>query len=126
MAQNNQKAVPQRDTYSRLSYLYQLSNSFAASSPIISRSFARNVDSIAKKTVIKLSPSMKRSICKKCNALLLPGLTMKIYIENKSKEKLPKCDILVYLCNTCSKKKRFPVGMNKDYVLFLEKNATDA
>lgn len=124
MAPKTPKGIPQKDNYSRLSYLYQLSNTFATNKKyeLLSRNFARNVDGIAKKTVLKLSPSIKRTLCKKCNTLLIPGINMKIYTENKSKEQLDKCEVLVNSCMTCGKKKRFPVGKDRNYVVFHERD----
>lgn len=118
------KGIPQKDNYSRLSYLYQLSSSFEAQKKydIISRNLIRNMNGIAKKTVLKLSPSIKRTICKKCNNLLIPGISVKIYIENKSRKKLDKCDVLVHSCLTCGTNKRFPVGQDRDYVVFHERD----
>ena len=66
---------------------------------------ARNVNLISKKSVTKLSPALKRTICKGCQTLLVPGVNETIEIENKSKEKAPHNDLLVHSCNTCGKKK---------------------
>ena len=118
------KNVPHIDNYARISYLYQASSHFAATPKygILSREMARNVNLISKKSVTKLSPALKRTICKGCQTLLVPGVNETIEIENKSKEKAPHNDLLVHSCNTCGKKKRFPIGINRAYELFSEKD----
>ncbi|CUM45193.1 uncharacterized protein AC631_03481 [Debaryomyces fabryi] len=118
------KNVPHIDNYARISYLYQASSHFATRPKydILSRAIARNVNLISKKSVTKLSPILKRTICKGCQTLLVPGVNESIEIENQSKEKTPHNDILVHSCKTCGKKKRFPVGKNRTYKLFSEKD----
>ncbi|RCK62834.1 Ribonuclease P protein subunit RPR2 [Candida viswanathii] len=123
----NGKSVANIDNYARLSHLYQISNQLTTSHPglgVLARGYNRNLDLIAKKTVTKVSPHLKRSICKKCNTLLIPGLTVTIYIENLSREKLQHCDVLVNKCSNCGECKRFPVGKNRDYQLFVDRTIT--
>ncbi|KAK6205033.1 RNAse P Rpr2/Rpp21/SNM1 subunit domain-containing protein [Scheffersomyces amazonensis] len=116
--------VPQKDHYSRISYLLNATNHFTSSSKynILSRGYARNLDLVAKKTVIKLTPALKRSLCKKCNTFLIPGLTLTVFIENESKSKASHNDVLVHQCLYCHSKKRFPIGSNRDYVVFSERD----
>jgi ribonuclease P protein subunit RPR2 len=67
--------------------------------------------SVSKKGQVQLSTDIKRTICKKCNAILIPGRTCTHTIENKSKGGLkPWADVLEVGCNICGAKKRFPVG----------------
>ncbi|RLP66947.1 hypothetical protein L150_05730 [Candida albicans Ca529L] len=118
------KSVPNRDNYARISYLYQISNQFYLAHPeyqALSRGYNRNLDLIAKKTVIKLSPHIKRTLCKKCNTMLIPGLTMSMYIENLSKQKSQHNDVFVNKCLNCGKCTRFPVGKDRNYILFTDK-----
>lgn len=117
--------VPKRDEYERISYLYQLSNhTLNPKYSVLSRGYSRNATLISHKSVIKLTPNLKRSVCKKCDTLLIPGLTMTIRIHNSSKAKTPHNDILVYECNECKEVKRFPVGKKADYQLFSEREDT--
>ena len=41
---------------------------------------------ISQKSQIRLSRGMKHSICRRCEAILIPGFTSKAYIENKSRK----------------------------------------
>ncbi|CAK9437227.1 uncharacterized protein LODBEIA_P16050 [Lodderomyces beijingensis] len=122
--------MPNKENNTRLTYLYQLSNMFTTSTTsttrnsasILARGYDRNFDLIAKKTVSKISPNVKRTMCKRCHCLLVPGLTMSMRIENLSKTKDEKSDVLIYECLQCGQCKRFPVGRDREYVPFHERN----
>lgn len=111
---------PNFHLHARLSHLYQASTVLAAPtegrdapvSPSLSRFFLQNLRAIAKKSVMRLDPSIKRTICKRCDSLLVPGVSSTTRIENPSKGgKKPWADVLVVECNACGAVKRFPVGM---------------
>lgn len=66
------------------------------------------------KSQIRISPSIKRTICKYCDTLLIEGQTCSSVVENKSKGgKKSWADTLVVKCHTCSREKRFPVNAPK-------------
>lgn len=120
----SKKSLPKKDEYERISFLYQVANIFCQKKQfeVIARGYSRNADLISKKAVIKLTPNLKRSICKKCNIILVPGLSLNVCLENASKAKAPENDILVYTCSSCGTIKRFPVGKNRHYQLFSEQH----
>ncbi|KAI1766315.1 Rpr2-domain-containing protein [Hypoxylon sp. FL1150] len=132
--------VPNRSLHSRITFLYQSSAHFATrcqqtelNSPTqysgtteekaipeskqasrgnqaLSRRFITDLRAISHKSQIRISPTMKRSICKYCDTLLVEGETSSSVIENKSKGcKKPWADVLVVKCHTCQGVKRFPV-----------------
>src|SRR5579871_4211317 len=69
---------------------------------------------ICRRTKVKASCDMKRSICKSCNELLVPGKTTIIRMENKSKgSKKPWANVLVTKCQRCGFKRRYPVGQER-------------
>lgn len=122
--------IPNKENNSRLTYLYHLSNLFTTTTQNgshltqLARGYTRSMDLIAKKTVSKVSPEVKRTICKKCHTLLIPGLTMSMYIENLTKgAQNEKGDVFVNKCLLCGKCKRFPVGKDRNYVPFHQRNA---
>lgn len=121
------KVIPHKDHYARISFLYQASNKFCLQPKyqILSRGYGRNLDLVAKKTVLKLSPALKRTLCKKCDMLLIPGLTMTMKIENESKAESHHNDVLVHTCIKCGEKRRFPVGKNRHYDLFSEREGVE-
>ncbi|ODV96398.1 hypothetical protein PACTADRAFT_29249, partial [Pachysolen tannophilus NRRL Y-2460] len=119
------KQVPHKDHYQRVSYLYQVSQTVAMgsskSSEILSRMYNRNLNNISKKAVLKLSPLLKRQMCKKCNRVLVHGLnSTSCRIENTSKDKNPINDCLVTICK-CGNIKRYPIGKDRNYKLFCER-----
>lgn len=76
----------------------------------MSRHLLTDMRATSLKTLIRLSPSMKRTICKYCDTLLIESQTCTSVVENKSKGgKKPWADLMVITCNTCGGAKRFPV-----------------
>lgn len=116
-----------KDHYARVSYLFQAASFYASRGvPVMSNMMARNVDLVSKRTVLKLLPHLKRTMCKKCFLVLIPGLTLSMKIENRLKEhenkgKSPKADVLVHSCLKCNNQKRYPIGKDPEYKLFCEK-----
>jgi ribonuclease P protein subunit RPR2 len=79
--------------------------------------FTSQLRSVSLKSQAKLSKSIKRSICKRCNVLLIPNNTSVARIENKSaEEKKPWADALLVTCLGCSMQKRFPIVSKLDWI----------
>jgi ribonuclease P protein subunit RPR2 len=75
-----------------------------------SRRLIFDLRAVSLKAQMRMSPAMKRSICKNCDTLLVDGSTCTSQVENKSKGgKKPWADILVWKCNTCGIARRIPV-----------------
>jgi len=80
----------------------------------VSRRLISDLHAVALKGQIRISPTMKASICKKCDSFLVDGSTCTSRIENKSKGgKKPWADILVRTCNTCGHAKRLPLASER-------------
>lgn len=110
-----------KDHYARTSFLFQAASYYTQEgNSVMARMMARNVDLVAKRTVLKLLPHLKRKMCKKCSTVLIPGLTVSVEIENRLAGS-DKADVLVHTCMECNQKKRFPVGKDRTYQLFCEK-----
>ncbi|KAI0172612.1 Rpr2-domain-containing protein [Hypoxylon sp. FL1284] len=76
----------------------------------LARSFVADLRGTSHKSQIRLSPAIKRSVCKYCDTFLVDGGTSSSVVENKSKGgKKPWADVLVVKCHTCQRVKRFPV-----------------
>lgn len=70
-----------------------------------------HVHAVSRKGQVRLSTDLKRSMCKTCNAALIPGQTSTQTVENASKNGAkPWADVLVVECKLCGSKKRFPIG----------------
>ncbi|KAL2356690.1 RNAse P Rpr2/Rpp21/SNM1 subunit domain-containing protein [Cryomyces antarcticus] len=69
---------------------------------------------VSMKSQIRMSQEMKRSICKRCNTLLLPGTCSTRKAENRSKNgRKPWADVLLVGCASCGAEKRFPTGSDR-------------
>ena len=78
------------------------------------RLYATQLRAISRKSTIRLTPEVKRSICKRCDSLLEPAFACTTYIENNSRNgHKPWADVLVTKCNECGCVKRFPVGIHR-------------
>lgn len=76
----------------------------------MSRRLATDLRSVSLKTRIRLSPAVKRTICKYCDSVLIDGSTCTAFIENRSKGgRKPWADILVRRCHACKKERRYPI-----------------
>ncbi|KAI9682521.1 MAG: hypothetical protein M1829_000314 [Trizodia sp. TS-e1964] len=90
-------------------------NTFSTPKPdpdsALSRHLISQMTAVSLKTQIRLSPAIKRSICKTCSTILIPGHTSTIEIQNPSRGgKKPWADVLVQKCCMCGAEKRFPIG----------------
>lgn len=69
---------------------------------------------VSQKSKVAVSRDIKRSICKCCKELLIPGKTAIHRMENKSKGgRKPWADVLVVECQRCGFQKRYPVGQQR-------------
>lgn len=73
-----------------------------------------DLHTVSRKAQLRLSVDLKRSMCKRCNSVLIPGRTATQAIENQSKGgKKPWADVLVVSCTRCGSQKRLPVGAKR-------------
>lgn len=73
-----------------------------------------DLQQVSRKAQLRLAVDMKRTICKRCNTILVPGRTAIQMLENPSKNgRKPCADILSIECKLCGGKKRFPIGATK-------------
>lgn len=80
----------------------------------MSRKILTDMRAVTLKAQIRISPDIKRTICKHCDTLLIDGQTCSSTVENTSKGgKKPWADVLVIRCHTCSREKRFPVSAQR-------------
>ncbi|KAJ1931844.1 Ribonuclease P protein subunit p21, partial [Linderina pennispora] len=111
--------LPQRETYERMNFLYQSAQFYAQlsqnSNPETSllplaRFYSKEMRSIARKSVSRLSPHVKRGICKVCSTPLLPGISC-----TKRASRGAKRPRVTTTCTYCGTHKSLP--SNPDYVL---------
>lgn len=69
--------------------------------------------SISQRAQIRISPSIKRTICRRCNVLLSPPYGT-VQVENLSRGgRKAHADVLLVICGRCGAEKRYPVGMGE-------------
>lgn len=77
--------------------------------PQLSRNYVSQMRGVSLKTQLRLPVDMKRSFCKRCDTLLVPGVNCTRDLMNPSRgRKKPWADLLVIRCSTCGTEKRFP------------------
>jgi ribonuclease P protein subunit RPR2 len=129
------KGVPNKHLHARSTFLYQAatyltlragapdadraeesaqSSHAPQSYPGLALQLGSDLQNVSRKGQVRLSPELKRTICKTCNTVLIPGRTATQAIENESKGgKKSWADVLVITCALCTSKKRFPIGAKR-------------
>ncbi len=100
------ESIQNKDTLHRMNFLYQAAN--MVKNDELSKFYSQQLLSVSHKLVIRLNPSIKRTICKKCKSILVPGRNCVVKVE----------DIIIWNCS-CGEKKRFPYSPYKP--LFTDK-----
>ncbi|KYQ89291.1 RNase P protein subunit [Tieghemostelium lacteum] len=97
------------DSNKTLNYLYQASNLLTTQGNLVlARHYNKSSKQIALKTVQRLNKSIKRTTCKRCCAVLIPGITSTNRISDNRESHL------VTTCKHCKKVKRFPIKSDKN------------
>lgn len=79
-----------------------------------SRRLISDLRSVTLKGQMRISPTMKHSVCKGCDTMLIDGSTCTNGVENKSKGgKKPWADVIVRQCHTCGLEEIFPVAATR-------------
>jgi ribonuclease P protein subunit RPR2 len=136
------KGVPNRHLHARTSFLYQAATyltlqvgaetssakgqdtlvynpskeaSISTHNPsLLGLHLGSHLRAVSLKAQVRLSSDVKRTICKTCNVLLIPGQTSTHILENASKKGgKPWADVLEVGCKICGTKKRYPVGAKR-------------
>eukprot|EP00049_Salpingoeca_infusionum_P001950 m.52318 g.52318 ORF g.52318 m.52318 type:complete len:229 (+) comp11294_c0_seq2:83-769(+) len=83
-AKGKGKGLKHPEAYNRMNFLYQAANlvlerasELDADSLALSRFYINDMQTIAKRLVLRIAPHIKRNICTECNTLLKPGITAK-------------------------------------------------
>ncbi|KAH8107874.1 Rpr2-domain-containing protein [Cristinia sonorae] len=70
----------------------------------LSRSYINSMKIIGQKTNVKLDPAVKRTICKSCNVVLMPGATATVRVKSSSTHG----NMMLYTCMSCKQIRRIP------------------
>ncbi|TLD23467.1 Rpr2-domain-containing protein [Venturia nashicola] len=80
----------------------------------LSRRLASHLLTVSRKGSVGVSREMKRSICKRCQSILIPGQTADHKVQNKSRAgRKPCADVMVVTCSACGLAKRYPFGAQR-------------
>ncbi|KAI9105757.1 ribonuclease P 21kDa subunit [Phlyctochytrium arcticum] len=110
--------VEHREAFQRMNFLYQAASMLAGSSvrqevkpdasdqdlQSLARYYSHTCRQVERKLVLRSHPKVKRTICKGCELVLVPGITS----TSKTKERGGLC-VVKNICLECEKCKVFPV-----------------
>ena len=105
------------ESAARMNFLYQAAHTILAdknseeksnskttkSNQIVAAYYTQLMVGIGHKSVLRSSKELKRTICKGCRSLLLPGKTATVKIKTKEKR-------IGSQCNICKTEKLFPLN----------------
>lgn len=121
MGRKNKSATPEnQESCQKLNFLHQASHAVLAINPEnieMSRFYASTMKAVAEKVVFKLDPSIKRTTCKHCHALLIPGVTARVRVRRKRERHI------VVTCLDCRTVRRYLC--RPDYVLWSERKVNN-
>ncbi|XP_051549070.1 ribonuclease P protein subunit p21-like [Myxocyprinus asiaticus] len=99
--------VKDKEAFQRLNFLYQAAHCVLAQNPEnieLARFYCFTQKTISKRLVLRQDHSVKRTICKKCCTLLVPGVTSSV---RQKRGPRPQRRTIVR-CLSCGLTKRFP------------------
>ncbi|KIY74103.1 Rpr2-domain-containing protein, partial [Cylindrobasidium torrendii FP15055 ss-10] len=118
----NPNSVTNRDIIQRLNFLYQASiymNGISRedaptksnkkrrkriTTDQLSRHYISEMKAVGQKTIVKMDPAVKRTLCGGCDAVLIPGSSATVRV----KKSLTHVHTMIYTCNHCKETRRIP------------------
>ncbi|PPQ79069.1 hypothetical protein CVT24_012730 [Panaeolus cyanescens] len=70
----------------------------------LARTCIQTMKAVSQKATVKIDPSVKRSICSKCNTTLVLGSSANVRVKKSSAHR----HVLVYTCLSCKTQRRLP------------------
>lgn len=94
--------IPNRDLMQRMNFLYQASVHLShsethAETGRLARKHVKTLKKISNGAVVKIDPSVKRMLCKGCNAVLVPGSSASVRVKTSR----PHGRVISYTCFSC-------------------------
>lgn len=108
---------PGKEGFQRINYLYQIANRVVNENETLNRAgilYTNLLNQISKKTVQRIDVDFKRTICKFCKMILIPGVSCKVRVKKRK---------IIWTCLTCKKQKYFSTN---DKVLWAHQNESIA
>ncbi|KAM3619425.1 uncharacterized protein V6R79_007911 [Siganus canaliculatus] len=110
--------IKDKEAYQRMNYLYQAAHcvlSQNSENVELARFYCFTQKTIARRLVLRQDPSVKRTLCKKCCSLLIPGVTATTRQRRKNK----KTRFTVVRCLSCGQSKT--LLNNPDHCLWVDR-----
>ncbi len=85
----------------RIEKLFSLAGSAYDSNPDRSRRYIELARKIGLRYNVRLDKGEKRSFCKKCNTILVPGKTSQTHLDSRTK-------VIIIKCQNCNYISRYP------------------
>ncbi|KPP61732.1 hypothetical protein Z043_120139 [Scleropages formosus] len=99
--------IKDKEAFQRLNFLYQAAHCVLQQNPAenveLARFYCFTQKTVSKRLVLRQDPSVKRTICKKCCSLLVPGVTATVRQRRCSRRRR----VTVVRCLSCGQTKRF-------------------
>ncbi|KAF8625603.1 hypothetical protein AX15_005283 [Amanita polypyramis BW_CC] len=70
----------------------------------LARAYIDTMTTVGKKTTVKMDPSIKRTLCKACNSVLIPGVSVRVRIKGSTSHK----HAIVLKCVRCEYARKIP------------------
>ncbi|XP_025027890.1 ribonuclease P protein subunit p21 isoform X1 [Python bivittatus] len=108
--------IKDKEAFQRLNFLYQAAHCVLAQNPNnqeLARFYCHTQNSISRRLVLRQDSSVKRTICKSCFSLLVPGVSSTVRQRKRRHQRWT-----VVRCLNCGLRKRFL--SNPDYTLWSE------
>ncbi|XP_046362934.2 ribonuclease P protein subunit p21-like [Haliotis rufescens] len=105
MGKGKTPGIANKETFQRINFLYQAAHQCLETSPhdvSLCRYYIHTLKTLAKRQVLRLHPDMRRTLCKMCSVLLLPGVTARVRTGKK------QIKLTQVTCLECGASKRFP------------------
>eukprot|EP00753_Platysulcus_tardus_P000596 PLAT10571.1.p1 GENE.PLAT10571.1~~PLAT10571.1.p1 ORF type:complete len:199 (+),score=9.70 PLAT10571.1:68-598(+) len=75
--------------------------------PALAHHLTHTMRAVADRAVVRMQPEVKRTICKRCSALLYPGISSTVRIRKGSESRV------VVRCKRCGAVRRYPLARSR-------------
>ncbi|KAM9263903.1 ribonuclease P protein subunit p21 [Morus bassanus] len=93
--------VRDREALQRLSFLFQAAHWVLPHSPALARFYCSTQRAAARRLVLRLAPSVKRAVCRRCCSLLVPGAGGGLRLRGQGQPRI------VLRCQSCGRSRRY-------------------
>ncbi|KAJ7495909.1 RNAse P Rpr2/Rpp21/SNM1 subunit domain-containing protein [Mycena galericulata] len=122
----NASNIVNKDIMQRLNFMYQASVYLSGVLPVapaspsaspkrrkrtrkmtvhdLSKSYVDSMKVVANKTMVKMDPAVKRTLCNGCNIVLIPGSTASVRVTTSKHHG----HVMLYRCDSCNSTRRIP------------------